>query len=267
MELDNLPQVEEVFQDFEVIEDPEALPEVLPVEEDLPELLPVEETETSDPLEDVPLLQEVEEPCWLRESSLLGLRRLHIRAREPLSGEEPARPDEAGHALIDPLTERRLGHAFEVRESSRTLAIYVEIREGNHLRATIRRPPRSRDAQGRAFLEMRDVDGRLLGVFEEGFWARVSNTTLPIQSPAGKDLLLLHPYFLQGRMEFLLPGGGLVGGMTAKERPAGKFRFVLVPGCSWNLYFTEALDDRPEDKLRLLAAVIGIFLFDRERGG
>src|SRR5262249_24541285 len=116
----------------------------------------------------------------------------------------------------------------------------------------------------RAMLEIQDVDGHVLGVFEDRPWAKLFSRPMWITDVDGNNLLQIQPYLFQGRMDLLTARGRLVGRVRT-GRLGERFRIALVRGRSYSLSCTQALADRPADKLRFLAAVIGLFLFVRDR--
>jgi hypothetical protein len=245
----------------------------------LDEVLPVGDGEGLQELDD---LEEVEEPddrprrrrSWLDESRLLRLRRIYVRGHDLSLGDALTGQNESIHDLIDPLKRRRLGKAIEVRDTttsvlrhivhSEWLAVQVEIREQGELLAVIHRPPHLTGIFGRATLEIQDVDGQVLGVFEDRPWGNLFSRPMWITDCDGNKLLQIQSHLFQGRMDLLTARGRPVG-MVRTGRLGERFRIALVRSMSYTLSFTEALDDRPEDKLRFLAAVIGLFLFVRDR--
>jgi hypothetical protein len=300
LELDDDPLEEEnrpVFRDFELVEDAPLLKDDKDFEpvvsksemEDLEEVLPVEDDEDVDQLEEVEDLDELEEvpeparrrrgPSWLEESRLLRLRRVFLRGRKLSLGDALTYQDESVHDLIDPERRKKLGEAVEVRDSTTAalrivaksmhagslVPVHVEIREGRDLLATVYRPPNmSHFLIGRNVIEIKDVDGRVIGVFEDRAWAQLFSRPLYITNERGDNLLQIQSEGLfTGRMHLRTARGAPAGGVQVAGK--GGFRLQLVRGFSYHVHFTEVLDDRPEDKLRFLAAIMGMFLLARDR--
>lgn len=294
MELDETPadeedeedEDEEAFDDFDVVEDEaEALDEVLPVEdeeeedeENLPLLQGLEDEDSEEEeLEEVD--EEDDRPKRRRRSSLddshlLSLRRIFVRGQKMSLGEAVAGLNEARHDLIDPETKQRVGLAREVRDTtsqvlrhlvhSSLVEVRVEIRERGRLLATIRRAAKMPIIFASAMLEILDDDDRVLGMFEDRPFSRLMQKPMSIVDRKNRKLMQVRSEWHNGRMEFLDADGEPLGELKAGDG-SGKFKFAIVRGRSCQIFFRKELDDRPEDKLCLLSAVIGLDLFDRDR--
>jgi hypothetical protein len=283
---------EEVFDDFETVEE-EELDEVQPVEEEhfdeleevadsgvhaVEEIMPAEDVEEAESVEEVEEAEEIEEepeprrdlPEWAEESRLLRMRLIHVKPQKVSFVETVARMDNAGHNLVDPDSGRRIGEAVEVRDGAQQAVRYlvgrtvmetrVEIREGRHgdVLAVIRRPPYLWESA----LEILDPDNRVLGVFTRTPFSALTKETLWISSKSGKKLLQMRPQSWMGKMVLMSKRGEPLGEMLTESAFEKKIKiYWMTRGCGYYLRFTSALDDRPEDKLRFLAAVIGLDLF------
>lgn len=264
-EPDEIEEIEEAEDDFELVEDePDAadLDEVVAVDEEvLDEVIPVEdEPEPAEPKRKV--------PAWMADSRLLGLRLVHVRAQKVGFVETMARMDNAGHDLVDPKSKRKVGQAVEVRDGAQQAIRYlvgrtvmetrVEIRERGELLAVIRRPPYLWESS----LEILDPDDRVLGVFERTPFSALTQKPVWIKSRRGAKLLQMLPQPGRGKMVLMGREGTPLGEMLTESAYEKKLKiYWMTRGCGYYVRFTSELDDRPEDKLRFLAAVVGLDLF------
>jgi hypothetical protein len=264
---------EEIFQDFEVVgDDPDELDEVLPVEEDVEALEEVDELDT---------LEEVDEPAPTQVSSgrfgwskLLQMPLIHIRGHTGSILDSITRMDNAGYDLVSPESGRKVGVAVEVRDSTAALLRHVvgrnfvdtrvELREGRdeELLCTIRRPPYVWGST----LELLDADDEVIGIFERSPWSALTHKAVWVTTKGGKKLVQLQPRFLSGRCLFLTTDGRQVGEMMTEAAYERRITIKWCPrGGSYYVQFSQALDDRPLDRLLYLATALGLDLFATEQ--
>jgi hypothetical protein len=232
----------------------------------------LEEVDEPDEEEDRP--RKKKRRSALGDSQLLQLRQLFVRGQKMSLGEAVVGRNEAGHDLIDPESRKKVGTAREVRDTTQQVLRHlvhaslieakVEITERGDVLATIKRAPHLGGLFTRAMLEILDPDGRVLGMFEDRPFSRLMQKPMSIVNRRNEMLLQIRSDWTNGRMEFLDLDGEVLGELKAGDG-SGQFKIALVRGRSCRLSFRTKLDDRPEDKLCFLAAIIGLDLFDRDR--
>src|SRR5262249_35190279 len=86
--------------------------------------------------------------------------------------------------------------------------------------------------------------------------------TLWIKTKGGKKLLQMRPQPMKGKMVLMDKNGDPVGEMLTESAYEKKIKIVWMKrGFGYYIRFNSVLDNRPEDKLRFMAAVIGLDLF------
>jgi hypothetical protein len=135
----------------------------------------------------------------------------------------------------------------------------VEVREGEVLLCTVRRPPH-RDLE----LEVLDAREDVIGVLERGPWSQMTGAVW-VTSPSGKKLLQLRPKFPSGQCLFVSADGKEVGEMLTEAAHDKRPNVAWHPhGGNYYARFDPALEARPKEKLLFLAAALGLDLFSKE---
>lgn len=267
-------QPEEVYGDFEVIEDEEeTVEEVLPAEEEeeLDELEVVGEDDMAEVEEVVPA--DAGECSAYDDSRLLRLGLLHIRGRTGSLVSTMMKMDNAEYDILDPDSGKRVGEALEVRSSGQQAVRFfvgralmdtrVEICEGRDraVLATIRRPPYLWESA----LEVLDADDRVLATFKRAPFQALTGQPIWLMSPGGRKLLRMEPRIWEGKMLFLTRDGKKVGEMMTEAAYERRIKIQWNPrGGRYYFSFKRELDARPLDKLLFLCGGLGIDLFATE---
>jgi hypothetical protein len=259
------PAEEEVFEDFEIVED--APLEELPGEED--EALE-EVEEPLDELEEVSPPRRREQLAWSR---LLGMELIFVRGQHSDLAEVIAHQERVGYDLIDPRSGRGVGEAREVQDTQEAvLRVFVgrnlvptriEIRElpERAMVGIVRRPAYVWGSS----LEVLDLRGEILGTFERTPWHMLIQTPVWITTPSGRKLLRIHPQASRGRCVFLTPDGREVGEMVTESAWEGRLKVSWFRrGGSYYVRFYPREDLTPRERLLFLGAALGMDLYFEE---
>jgi hypothetical protein len=273
----------EAYEDFEVVGDADADEpyEDLTVEDDIPEVLPATSQDipsvlpAGNPLDQLEEVLDAESLC--AGSELLRLSRLFIKGRASGAAELFVSTPNS-YTLHDPATHRKVGEANEVQDGALTAmhsllhgskawtTARIEVCEGRDhvLLFSVRRPPHLWTSR----VEILDPEDQPLGYFTWKAFSRLLSQPFLIHDADGRLVLRLHPEFLRGRLNFLDARGRYLGNMMTEAAYLKKVKLTWVPrGGSYYVTFKEALAGRPQHKLLLLGAALGLDLIDTESGG
>jgi hypothetical protein len=258
---------DEPYEDLEV--EQEGIPEVLPASgQDFPEVLPAGQP----PLDH---LEEVADPG--AGSELLRLPRLFIKGRAGGAADLFVSAANS-YVLYDALTHRKVGEANEVQDGSLTAlhslirgskawtTARIEVCEGRDrlLLFSVRRPPHLWTSR----VEILGPEDEPLGYFSWKAFSRLLSQPFLIHDAGGRLVLQMRPEFLRGRLDFLDRHGRYLGNMMTEAAYRKELRIAWVPrGSSYYVSFAPELAGRPEHKLLLLGAALGLDLIDTEAGG
>ena len=104
-------------------------------------------------------------------------------------------------------------------------------------------------------IEISDARGEPIALFDDKPWSRLLQKPMNIVDRRDRVRLQIRSQWHQGKMEFRDAGGAVVGGLTAGT--GGGIRIELVRAAVAGFISPR--------RLCLLAAVIGLDLFDRDR--
>jgi hypothetical protein len=268
-----------VYEDFEVVgdadEDEDEPYEDLEVEqeggaEDIPEVLPAT-------AEDLPEVLPAGEAGPYADSELLRPSRLFIKGRAGDAADLIVSAANS-YSLFELDTRRKVGEAVEVQDGALTAmhslirgskawtTARIEVCEGRDrvLLFSVRRPPHLWTSR----VEILDPEGEPLGYFTWKAFSRLLSQPFLIHDADGRLALQMRPEFMRGRLNFLDAGGRYLGNMMTEAAYLGRRRIAWVPrGGSYYVTFGPRLKRRPQDKLLLLGAALGLDLIDSESGG
>ena len=287
---EDTPAASDAYEDFEIVgdaEDEDEPYEDLTVEqeggreEDIPEVLPATSQDiqtvlpAGKPLDELDEVADVEGLC--AGSELLRLSRLFIKGRAGGAAELFVSTPNS-YALYDPATRQKVGEANEVQDGTLTAmhslirgskawtTARIEVCEGrdNVLLFSVRRPPHLWTSR----VEILDPEDEPLGYFTWKAFSRLLSQPFVIHDADGRLVLQMRPEFLRGRLHFLDLRGRYLGNMMTEAAYLKKLTITWVPrGGSYYVRFAPELAGRPQHKLLLLGAALGLDLIDTEGGG
>jgi len=267
---------EEVFDDFEVIEEKQE--EVMGVEEVAPaagdevtELEVIEEVEIPELAlaadEEVDELEGVDEQPGADSAfsfTLLKPSVIFVQGQAGMFSVNNA------YDLLNGKSKKRLGEALEKKDDAATvLRLFVgnnfvptriEVLEGRHrdLVLTIKRPPHLWTSKAEIF----DVDGELLGSFEIHPFSTLMSKPIWISDHNGKKVAKMQAMWMQGKCVYSTPDGKKLAETMSQAVYEQRIVLRWMPrGGSFYITFTKLAEKKPRHKLLLLGVVLGIDLF------
>jgi hypothetical protein len=277
---------EEVFDEFEVIEEGKEdevaeaqeqmqveLRQIMSTEEeDVPEVTLVEdeEDEVAEVVaaedDDVDDLEEVDEPAGDSAFSFKLLQPSVIFVQ----GQSGMFSINNAYDLLNGRTKKHLGEALEKKDDAAVVMrlfvgnnlvpTRVEVLEGRHrdLVLTIKRPPHLWTSKA----EIYDADNELLGSFQIQPFSMLMSKPIWISDHNEKKFAQMQAQWMKGKCVYSTPDGKKLAETMSQAVYEQRIVLKWAPrGGSFYITFTKLAEKKPRHKLLLLGTVIGIDLF------